>query len=391
MTAPDEERLARAALCAIAEPGEALLGRLIDRVGARGALAVVRGAEPVPDDVPLTDRVRARLAAWRARLDDVDPETDLGICARLGGRMICPGDPEWPMGLNDLGDRRPYALWLRGCADLRRHCLRAVAIVGTRAASPYGMRIAADLGAELAERGWTVISGGALGIDGAAHRGALAVGGRTIAALACGVDRCYPPRNEALLMEIIERGLLVSECPPGTEPSRLRFLIRNRLIAALAQGTVVIEAAARSGALNTAAHTRRLGRPLMAVPGPVDSLSSVGCHKLLREVPPARCVTTSAEVLEEIGAIGADLAPVPQGPVLPLDALDPTSRAVLEALPARGSAGPAQIAVKAGVGLSTATGRLGQLAAAGFVERTRTGWRLSRPAKPRSSPARRPP
>ncbi|MBA9007104.1 DNA-processing protein DprA [Thermomonospora cellulosilytica] len=385
MTVPDEERLARATLCAIAEPGEALLGRLIDRVGARGALAVVRGTEPVPDGVPITDRARARLAAWQARLAGTDPETDLEICDRIGGRMICPGDPEWPAALDDLGDHRPYALWLRGSADLRHACLRAVAIVGARAASPYGTRIAADLGAELADAGWTVISGGALGIDGAAHRGTLAVDGRTIAVFAGGVDRFYPPRNEVLFLEIIEHGLLVSESPPGTDPSRLRFLIRNRLIAALARGTVVIEAAARSGALNTAAHTRDLGRPLMAVPGPVDSLTSVGCHRLLREVPPARCVTNSAEVLEEIGTIGVDLAPVPQGPLLPHDALDPTTRAVLEALPARGSAGTAQIAVKAGVDLSTATGRLGQLAAAGFVERAQTGWRLRRPKKPRPS------
>jgi len=390
MTVSDEERLARAALCAVAEPGEALLGRLIDRLGPQGALAVVRGTEPVPDGVPVTERVRTRLAAWRARLDDADPEADLEICARLDGRMICPGDPEWPTTLDDLGDRRPYALWLRGRADLRHRCLHAVAIVGTRAASPYGVRVAADLGAELAERGWTVISGGALGVDGAAHRGALAADGWTIAVLAGGVDRFYPSRHEALFREIIEQGLLVGECPPGTDPGRLRFLIRNRLIAALARGTVVVEAAARSGALNTAAHARRLGRPLMAVPGPVDSPTSVGCHKLLREVPPARCVTGSAEVLEEVGAIGADLAPVPQGPVLPFDALDPTTRAVLEALPARGSAGPARIAVRAGVDLPTATGRLGQLAAAGFVERTRTGWRLSRSAGPRLS-SRRPP
>ncbi|WP_342769876.1 DNA-processing protein DprA [Thermomonospora umbrina] len=323
----------------------------------------------------------ARLAAWRTRLEAADPDVDLSICERLGGRLVCPGDPEWPATLDDLGERRPYALWLRGSADLRYTCLRSVAIVGARAASSYGLRIAAELGAELAAAGWTVVSGGALGIDAAAHRGVLAADGHTVAVFANGVDRFYPPRNDAIFMEILDQGLLVSESPPGTDPNRLRFLVRNRLIAALTKGTVVVEAAARSGALNTAAHARHLGRALMAVPGPVDSRSSVGCHKLLREVPSARCVTQVSEVIEEIGQIGTDLAPIPQGPVLPRDSLDPTTRAVLEAMPARGAAGPAEIAVKAGVDLPTAGGRLGQLSAAGFIERAPTGWRLRRPKK----------
>ncbi|SEG87009.1 DNA processing protein [Thermomonospora echinospora] len=387
MTASDEERFARAALCAVAEPGEALLGRLIARVGPCGALAVVRGEEPPPDGVVIGDGGHRRLTAWRARLRAADTDADLAVCERLGGRIVCPGDPEWPVTLDDLGDRRPYALWLRGPADLRYACLRSVAIVGARAASPYGLRIAAELGAELADAGWSVVSGGALGIDAAAHRGALAADGQTVAVFANGVDRFYPPRNEALFVEMLHQGLLVSESPPGTDPSRPRFLVRNRVIAALTKGTVVVEAAVRSGALNTAAHARDLGRVLMAVPGPVGSRSSAGCHRLLREVPPARCVTAVAEILEEVGRIGTDLAPVPRGPVLPRDMLDPVTRAVLEALPARGAAGPAQIAVKAGVDLTTASGRLGQLSAAGFIERTTGGWRLRRrPAQPDPTP-----
>ncbi|ACY98953.1 MULTISPECIES: DNA-processing protein DprA [Thermomonospora] len=386
MVVPEEERRARATLCAIAEPGEILLGRIVARAGPCRALAVVRGEEPPPEGISITEGGRRRLAAWRARLQAADTEADLAVCAELGIRLVCPGDPEWPVTLDDLGDRRPYALWLRGPLDLRYSCLRSVAIVGARAASPYGVRIASELGAELADAGWTVVSGGALGIDAAAHRGTLAADGQTIAVFANGLDRFYPAGNEALFVEMLHKGLLVSESPPGTDPHRLRFLVRNRVIAALTRGTVVVEAAARSGALNTAVHARDLGRALMAVPGPVDSKVSVGCHKLLRDTPPARCVTTAAEVLEEVGRIGADLAPPPRGPVLPRDMLDPVTRSVLEALPARGAAGPAQIAVRAGVDLATATSRLGQLSAAGFIERAPGGWRLRRSAKLPSSP-----
>lgn len=395
MTIGDEKRIARATLTAVAEPGDPLLNQLIARSGATGALAIIQGHRPLPAiqaSQGLAEegsarrgdgegRYLERLEAWRARLAVANVDADLTVSERLGGRLICPGDPEWPGTLDDLGDRVPYALWLRGPGDLRYDCLRSVAVVGAREASSYGLRVASDLAAELVDGGWTVISGGALGIDGAAHRGALAADGPTIAVLANGVDRAYPPRNDALFSEISQRGLLVSESPPGTTPTRLRFLVRNRVIAALTRGTVVVEAAARSGALNTAAHARRLGRVVMAVPGPVHSRVSVGSHLLLRETPPARCITRAAEVIEEVGRLGTDLAPVPRGPVLPRDQLDAVTRSVLEAIPARGNAGTAQIAISAGVDLATATARLGHLSAAGFIERTPGAWRLRRPKK----------
>ncbi|MBX6767611.1 MAG: DNA-protecting protein DprA [Actinomadura rubrobrunea] len=374
-----DERLARAALTATAEPGDALLNRVIDRLGPVGAVEAIRTGR-IPDDL-LSERVVRRVEHWRIRSAAADPGRDLEICERLGGRLICPGDPEWPTTLDDLGGERPYALWLRGPGDLRNTCLRSVAMVGSRAASSYGLRLAAEFAAALAERGWTVVSGGALGIDAAAHRGALAADGPTIAVLANGVDVPYPASNDGLFAEIARRTLLVSESPPGVEPHRLRFLVRNRVIAALCRGTVVVEAEARSGALSTAAWTRKLGRVLMAVPGPVDSRTSVGCHKLLRDDPSATLVTRSEEIVEAVGRIGDDLAPVPSGPVLPRDRLEPTARAVLEALPARGAAGPAQIAVKAGVDLATVNGKLGLLAAGGFVERCSGGWRLTKSAK----------
>jgi DNA processing protein len=388
MTVSDDERLARATLCAIAEPGNALLGRVVARLGPFGALEVVRTGR-APDGLVTAERARERLAehvaSWRIRLSAADPEADLAVCGQFGGRLVCPGEAEWPTQLNDLGDTRPHALWLRGPGDLRFGCLRSVAVVGARAASSYGTRVATDMAAELAERGWTVVSGGAMGVDAAAHRGALAVGGDTAAVFANGIDHLYPACNDGLFAEMSKRALLVSESPPGTEPNRLRFLVRNRVIAALTRGTIVVEAAARSGALNTAAHARKLGRVVMTVPGPVTSLTSVGCHKLIRDTPPARCVTNAAEIIEEVGHIGVDLAAERRGPVLPIDHLDPTTRAVLEAIPARGGAGPAQIAVKAGTSLNTARSRLGILAAAGFIERSDQGWRLPRARKDRRS------
>ena len=264
------ERIARATLTAIAEPGDALLNRIIDHLGPEETLTIIRTSR-LPSNLPVTPKELQRLDHWRIRLATSDPDQDLAICNRLGGRLVCPGDPEWPTTLDDLADHRPYALWLRGPGDLRYGCLRSVAIVGSRAASPYGLRMASDLAANVADQGWTVISGGALGIDAAAHRGALAADGPTIAIFANGVDIPYPASNERLFAEMAQRSLLVSESAPGTAPNRLRFLIRNRVIAALSRGSLIVEAEARSGALNTAAWARKLSRVVIAVPGPITS------------------------------------------------------------------------------------------------------------------------
>ncbi|WP_395111149.1 DNA-processing protein DprA [Actinomadura sp. SCN-SB] len=377
-----EEREARAALCAAAEPGDAFLNRILDHAGAPGALAALRSGRP-PADLQVSEGELRRFDQWRIRLKAASPEEDLAVCERMGIRVVCPGDPEWPTTLDDLGAARPYALWLRGPADLRYGCLRSVAMVGSRAASPYGLRVAAEMSTEVAERGWTVVSGGALGIDGAAHRGALAADGATVAVFANGVDVPYPSSNEGLFAELARRCLLISESPPGTPPQRLRFLVRNRVIAALSRGTVIVEAERRSGALNTAAWARRLGRALMVVPGPVDSRSSAGCLRLLREDPETILVTCADEVIEAVGDLGTDLAPRPSAPVLPRDRLDPPTRAVLEAFPSRGTTGPAQLAAKAGMDIFSVNGKLGLLAAGGFIERADAGWRLTRAARSR--------
>ena len=215
---------------------------------------------------------------------------------RDGIRLVCPGDPEWPSQLDVLGDGRPWGLWVRGQVDLRFACLRSVSIVGTRAATAYGIHVTTELAAALAERGWTVVSGGAFGIDSQAHRGALAAEGVTVAVLPSGLDVPYPRSHHELFEAIAAQGALVSEQPPGRTPTRPGFLVRNRLIAALSRGTVLVEAALRSGALNTARHARDQNRPLMAVPGPVTSLASAGCHLAIRDWG-AVCVTGVHDVL----------------------------------------------------------------------------------------------
>lgn len=270
------------------------------------------------------------LGATRRAVAAADPQRDLDAIAALGGRLVCPGDAEWPATLADLGDRRPVALWVRGAARLDAVTDRSVAIVGSRAATPYGNQVAAELAVELGDRGWATVSGGAYGIDAGAHRGSLAAGAPTVAVLACGVDVSYPSGNRRLFEEVAAAGLLVSEWPPGSSPTRLRFLWRNRVIAALARGTVVVEMGHRSGARRTCSEAARLGRHVMAVPGPVTSAVSVGCHALLR-AREAECVTSAAEVLELVSRVG-DLPPEPEVPGGRRDRLSQEAQRVLDAL-----------------------------------------------------------
>ena len=266
---------------------------------------------------------------------------------------------------------------MRGSHRLDEALARSVAVVGARAASEYGAYVATDLAHGLAERGWTVVSGGALGIDGAAHRAALAAGGCTVAVLACGVDRPYPVSHTNLFEQIGEEGLVVSEWPPDSPPYRLRFLIRNRLIAAASAGTVMVEAAIRSGARQTLGRARLLGRPALVVPGPVTSAMSVGCHEELRREG-SRAVASVAHVIEEVGRIGADLAPLPEHPARPHDHLDPLAQQVLDAVPARRFRSAEEIAAAAGVSGRDARRSLPLLVAGGHVVTAEGGYRLAR-------------
>jgi len=302
---------------------------------------------------------------------------DLAVAREAGVRFVRPGDVEWPGQLDDLGDARPVGLWVRGPASLRMWALKSVAVVGARACTEYGAHMAATLAGGLAERGWVVVSGGAYGVDGAAHRGALGAGGATVAVLACGVDRPYPRGHTQLINRIAEQGLVIGELPPGDHPTPSRFIVRNRVIAALTRGTVVVEAAHRSGSLVTARAAQRLGRHTMGVPGPATSGLSAGIHELLRG--DAVLVTDAAEVVELVGDMG-ELAPERRGPVLPRDLLEPAARRVLAALPGRRAARADEIARGAQTTEDDAVARLYELRSLGYVERHGDGWKLTRQA-----------
>jgi DNA processing protein len=199
------------------------------------------------------------------------------------GRFIIPGDAEWPVSLNDLETMAPAGIWIRGTGDLGALSSRQMAIVGARDATDYGQRIASLIGSRAAELGVSVVSGGAWGIDAAAHRGAIAAGGRTIAVLACGIDVAYPTSHAGLFERISQGGCVISEMPPATQARKHVFLTRNRLIAALATETVVVEAAKRSGALNTVNWATSMGRRVWGVPGPVTAPTSAGVNNGIYE------------------------------------------------------------------------------------------------------------
>ncbi|MEU6472304.1 DNA-processing protein DprA [Streptomyces massasporeus] len=369
---PDDELLGRVLLTRVLEPGDEVGGRWVREFGAGEVVRRLRQGGPALPGVS-----GKRWAGLLARAEAARPGRDLEAARGAGVRFVPPGDAEWPGQLDDLGDARPLGLWVRGRPSLRMWALKSVAVVGARACTEYGAHMAATLAAGLAEQGWVVVSGGAYGVDGAAHRGALGAGGATVAVLACGVDRPYPRGHTQLIGRIAEQGLVVGELPPGDHPTPSRFILRNRVIAALTRGTVVVEAAHRSGSLVTARAAQRLGRHTMGVPGPATSGLSAGVHDLLRGE--AALVTDVADVVELVGDIG-ELAPDRRGPVLPRDLLEPAVRQVLAALPGRGVARPGEIARSAQTAPDDAIARLYELRALGYVERHGDGWKLTRQA-----------
>jgi DNA processing protein len=366
----DTERIARAELLRASEPATAGMVRHVRTVGCAQAVEDIRRGAAI-------GQVDAE--GLQHRLLDASGEQDLRAAARLGIRLVCPGDDEWPPALDDLASRDAdcFGLWVRGPLSLRETCERAVAIVGTRAATDYGVTVATDLGAGLGEAGWTVVSGLAFGIDAAAHYGALSVGGATVAVLACGADAPYPKSHRTLYERIVATGLVVSEHPPGAAPQRTRFLVRNRIIAALSAGTVVVEAAPRSGARSTARHAGELFRHVMAVPGPVTSTTSAGCHQLLRDRPDTILVTKVDEIIEQVGPMG-EFAERVSGPVRRRDLLGPTVSRVLDAVPVMKTAPVASIATTAGMRVDAVAAALAALAVHGLVEESSDGWKMTR-------------
>jgi DNA processing protein len=376
------------ALAALVEPGNRELGMLVRRIGVRHAIELICSGG-VSSTLAGTAGVRlggtATPAGVRALGERLIERSD-----RLGVRIVFPGSPDWPHRVNDLNrisrdtgapvDRdtdAPLCLWVRGAHSVAEMLDRSVAIVGARAATDYGVHVTGDLAHGMAERDWTIVSGGALGVDAAAHRAALAAGGRTVAVLACGIDRPYPLANTGLLERIGDEGLLISEWPPGAPPYRVRFLIRNRVIAAASSATLMVEAAHRSGARQTLHRATHLGRPALVVPGPVTSAMSVGCHEELRREG-IRLVASVAHVLEEVGRIGQDLAPVHRGQWRPHDDLDPISAQVLEAVLPRKLRTAEEIAAAAGVSPRDARRTLPGLVATGHVAMLDDGYRLAR-------------
>ncbi|MCR8675011.1 DNA-protecting protein DprA [Micrococcus sp. HG099] len=415
---PDAARIARAALTRLVEPGDALAVHAVAALGPERALVLLTGREAIqpaerdllaehagaPDT--LARRWSAGLDRWAPRAARLDPVRDLVALHRLGGGLLVPEDEAWPAALDDLGEAAPLGLWFRGPGTLPP-ASRALAVVGSREATAYGRAVTTRLAAHAVQQGVCVVSGGAYGIDGAAHRAALAApvepedpdghdgpGGAsdrvppTVAVLAGGLDRFYPAGHEDLLREVMAAGLLVSEMPPGASPTRYRFLQRNRVIAALAGAVLVVEARWRSGAQNTAGHAFGLGREVGAVPGPVTSPSSAGCHRLLQETP-ARLVTSKAEALALLD--GGAPAPRPGGtggentapsslasaasPVRVTDGLSVEEALVHEALPLRQAVPVDRIAVSAGLALPTVLASLSRLQRVGLARRVDDRWR----------------
>ncbi|WP_166351706.1 DNA-processing protein DprA [Phytoactinopolyspora limicola] len=371
-TTPRDERVARAALSAVVEPGAVRVARHVAQHGAVATWrAVVAGGQPFDRDGAL-----ARRAAG------IDGAAVLTRAADLDIRFVCPEDPAWPAELATMDATLvagadavppPFGLWVRGDGAIDPPGPRAVAVVGARAASPYGIRVATDLGADLTMLGWSVVSGAAHGIDAAAHRGALAMAGGTFAVLACGLDIAYPRSHRELLERIAGTGLVFSELPPGATPMRSRFIARNRIIAALTAGTVVVEAALRSGALNTAHWAAKLGRTVMMLPGPVTSQLSAGCHEWIRNKG-ATLVSDAAEVVDAAGRLGVDAVAAPVGEDRVLDRYPPRVRDVYERMPTRAPVTGAALAAGSGYPASSVASALRTLERDGLVAERNDGW-----------------
>ena len=413
MNGTDEDRVAAAALTQVLEAGRVWTARAWGRTGPAALLSGLRAGH-VPEGAQREGDAADALVA-RARA--ADGQELLDRAAAAGARLLLERDdgwPRWPAAARaapepsagaatggasapPAGRREPsarllplappVALWVRG-ADPGPLLATSVAVVGARAATEYGLRVAGEMGHDLAEVGVTVVSGGAYGVDGAAHRGALAAGGTTVAVLAGGVDVPYPRGNAALLERVVGAGgALVSEAAPGAASWRGRFLSRNRLIAAWPEVTVLVEAASRSGALHTAGVARRAGRTVAVVPGPVTSALSAGCHRFLRgavddDAPGGRVLVRGpADVLELAGPL--DLSVLGGGPDDASGALSPAACRVRDALPSTGAAAASALAREASLSVPDAQEALDELEAAGLARLSDAGWCLVRSGRGR--------
>lgn len=364
------DRYATVVWNALAEPGDRAAGRLVGALGAFEALERVRRGA-LAGTVLDPAEASSALERWTPRLR---PDAASGVLrtARVAGlRLLTPADASWPAALRDLGEHAPLALWMRGDPGALAAASGGAAIVGARASTAYGEHVAGEMAAELAASGICIVSGAAFGIDAAAHRATLSASGTTIALLAGGLERSYPQAHAQLIDRIAATGAVVGEVPPGSAPTKWRFLQRNRLIAALSAGTVVVEAGWRSGSLNTAHHASALGRPVGAVPGPVTSAASAGCHRLLRELE-ATCVTSAADVRELLGWRDA---------LIPVADAEQGSRTtdrtrVRDALSGRSARSAEDIARRSGLSIADVQSHLGLLRLEGLARFDGHAWRL---------------
>jgi len=379
---PDARDLAaRSVWSGIVEPGDRIAWLAVDALGAAPALNALIdnwdaqhwsnavGGSATPEDMQLA------LERWMPRLDLPASTRALRQAARCGARLVVPGDPLWPVGVDDLGEHAPLALWVRGTDEALLALNRSIALVGARAATGYGEHVTMEASAGLVDRGYAIASGAAYGIDGMAHRAALASNGMTIAFLAGGVDRFYPSGHDALLTRISEVGAVISELPCGSAPTKWRFLQRNRLIAAASRATIVLEAGWRSGSLNTAHHAKTLGRPIGAVPGPVTSAASAGCHKLIREEI-AMCVTNPDEMAEL-----APLAPTAQPALFEEQTYTDDRSRLLDAMSYRAPRVALDIAKRSGLSVAAVQAMLGELELEELVAERERGWLRITPAR----------
>lgn len=291
-----DERSARMVLATVAEPNQASTGGLLANLGGIETVKLIESEHSIPG----MDQVDA--AVWRDRTRNritVDRVAEIMVHSERFD-FVTPADPDWPVQLNDLSDRAPYGLWARGDTGLfkidRQHL---VTFSGARAATGYGQHVTEELAGDLAYRDLTIVAGGAYGIEGAAHSSSLSRGRSTIAVLASGLDRPYPSGHADLFDRIGASGLIVSEVPPGSAPTRQRFIDRSRLLAAFSAATVIVEAGARSGSMHVASEAESLGRPLGAVPGPVTSAASYGTNLLLQQGR-AKVITNASDIADMI-------------------------------------------------------------------------------------------
>lgn len=370
----DEKLKAAATWSLLCEPGDSMAGMLRRILGVEESLYEIRRAKTSKDLLPLLpkDSFRApqflstlddSLECWKRRLSIVNVDKAIETLSTLNGTLLSAESPLWPRGLFDLGDSAPAVLWVLGQANTLQN-QKTLSIVGSRIASSYGLEVTKDLVKTAVARDFVIVSGGALGIDASAHKNALSFGGKTISIMAGGLDRLYPAKNLDLFQEIQKSGVVISEMPPGTAPARWRFLQRNRLIAAIGQAIVVVEAGFRSGSINTAGHANELDKPVGAIPGPINSTRSAGCHRLIKERR-AELISTPADLEELLGVWAKEVANEFQLSGLQTRALD--SFGSFEQ-------GIERVAQISGMTLNEASFTLDSLSRLGLVVQTSNGW-----------------